>query len=433
MSKEFYDRALRVLPNGVTRPFRFFEPYPFYCKKAYGSKLVDLENRIYTDYWQGHGGLVLGHLHPSTVNAAKEQLELGFHWGVCNEWEVKLAEEVSKLVPSVEMITWTNSGTEANLIALKLARAYTHRDKIGKFEGHFHGIVEPLYIATGLGGLADTPDSAGHDPSSARNTVVLRSHNQESYKTIKKESMACVMLELVSSASHVPEEKEFIKGLREVCNETGTLLIIDEVITGFRLAPGGAQEVWGISPDITTFGKAITGGEFAVGAVGGKRQIMELMNCKKYPKPSDHVSQGGTYVGNPLSMRAGYAAMKVYQEGSLYTHINKLGQTLIDGLQEAIKDTHVNAKVTGIGSLVKLHFLKTSDVGADLRSLKMNADSQTDNKYFHHLLSKGIFAMIPNEVHFYICLPHTEEEIDELISASRSFLKSLAPLETRTI
>jgi glutamate-1-semialdehyde 2,1-aminomutase len=431
MSKELYDRAVRVLPNGVTRPFRFFEPYPFYGKKAYGSKLVDFEDRVYTDYWQGHGGLVLGHLHPSTINAVKEQLELGFHLGVCNEWEVKLAEQVSKLVPSVEMITWANSGTEANLIAIKLARAYAKRDKIGKFEGHFHGIVESLYIATGLGGLADTPDSAGHDPVSAKNTVVLRSHNEDAYKTIKKESMACVIIELVSSASCVPEDKEFVKGLREVCDETGTLLIIDEVVTGFRLAPGGAQEVWGVTPDITTFGKAIAGGEFGVGAVGGKREIMELMNCKKYPKALEHVSQGGTYVGNPLSMRAGYAATKVYQEGSLYKHLNKLGQKLIKGLQDAAEHTQASAHVTGIGSLVKLHFLKPGTAGRDLRSLKMNADLQAENKYFHHLLSNGIFAMIPNEVHFYVCLPHTEQEIDELISASRNFLESLTPLKAR--
>lgn len=427
MSKELYDRAVKVLPNGVTRPFRFFDPYPFYGKKAYGSKLVDVEDRVYTDFWQGHGGLVLGHLYPSTVKAVKEQLELGFHWGVCNEWEVKLAERVSKLVPSVEMITWTNSGTEANLIALKLARAYAKRDKIGKFEGHFHGIVEPLYIATGLGGLADTPDSAGQDPLSTKNTVVLRSHDEDTYRTIKKEQMACVIIELVSSASCVPEEKEFIKGLREVCDETDTLLIIDEVVTGFRLAPGGAQEVWGVTPDITTFGKAIAGGEFAVGAVGGKREIMELMNCKKYPKALEHVSQGGTYVGNPVTMRAGYEATKVYEEGSLYTHIDKLGQRLIKGLQDAVEDTKASAYVTGLGSLVKLHFLKPGTAGRDLRSLKMNADVQTDNKYFHHLISNGIFAMIPNEVHFYICLPHTEQEIDKVVSASRNFLRSLAP------
>ena len=432
MSKELYDRAVKVLPNGVSRPFRYFDPYPFYAKKAFGSKLVDLEGRVYTDYWQGHGGLVLGHLHPSTVKAVKEQLELGFHLGVCNEWEVKLAEHVAKLVPSVEMITWTNSGTEANLIAVKLARAYAKREKIGKFEGHFHGIVEPLYIATGLGGLADTPDSAGHDPTSTKNTVVLRSHNKDIYDTIKKEQMACVIIELLSSASCVPEEKEFVKGLREVCDETGTLLIIDEVITGFRLAPGGAQEVYGVTPDITTFGKAIGGGEFAVGAVGGKREVMELMDCKKYPKALDHVSQGGTYVGNPLTMRAGYEATKVYQEGSMYTHMNRLGQKLMKGMQDAVEDTQASAYVTGIGSVVKLHFLKPGTVGRDLRSLKMGADLQAENKYFKHLLSKGILAMIPNEVHYYVCLPHTEQEIDELISASRSFLESIAPLKSRT-
>ncbi|MGD0550981.1 MAG: aminotransferase class III-fold pyridoxal phosphate-dependent enzyme [Candidatus Bathyarchaeia archaeon] len=424
ISHELYQRALKVIPGGVTRSFRFFEPYPFYGKKAYGSKLVDQEDRVYTDYWQAHGALVLGHMHPAIIKAVKEQLELGFHWGVCNEWEVKLAEQVVKLVPGVKMITFNNSGTEADMYAMKLARAYTKRAKIGKFEGHYHGNSEALYVATGW--PSDEPDSAGHDPLSAKNTVVLPFRDADAaYKAIKKKEMACVVMELVTGGTTIPEEKEFVKGLREVCDDTDTLLIFDEVITGFRLAPGGGQEAFGVIPDLTVFGKAIGGGEFPVGAVGGRTEIMELMSSQKHPKKSECVAQGGTYSGNPLVMRAGYEATKIYEERKLYAHIDRLGAKLMKGLEEAVEDTGANARVTGYGSKVKIHFPKRGSKVNDMKSLVINRDTEIEKRYFGQLISNRIFALTQGMVHFSISLPHTEQEIDDLISATRSFLKSV--------
>ena len=424
ISQELYQRALKVIPGGVTRSFRFFDPYPFYGKKAYGSKLVDQEDKVYTDYWQAHGALVLGHMHPAIIKAVKEQLELGFHWGVCNEWEVKLAEQVAKLVPGVKMITFNNSGTEADMYAMKLARAYTKRAKIGKFEGHYHGNSEALYVATGW--PSDEPDSAGHDPLSAKNTVVLPFRDADAaYKAIKKKEMACVVMELVTGGTTIPEEKEFVKGLREACDDTDTLLIFDEVITGFRLAPGGGQEAFGVIPDLTVFGKAIGGGEFPVGAVGGRTEIMELMSSQKHPKKSECVAQGGTYSGNPLVMRAGYEATKIYEERKLYAHIDRLGAKLMKGLEEAVKDTGANARVTGYGSKVKIHFPKRGSKVNDMKSLVINRDTETEKRYFAHLISNRIFALTQGMVHFYISLPHTEQEIDELISVTRGFLKSV--------
>jgi glutamate-1-semialdehyde 2,1-aminomutase len=424
ISQELYQRAVRVIPGGVTRSFRFFEPYPFYGKKAYGSKLVDQEDRVYTDYWQAHGALVLGHMHPAVVKAVREQLELGFHWGVCNEWEVKLAEQVAKLVPGVKMITFNNSGTEANMHAIKLARAYTKRDKISKFQGHFHGVLEPLFV--GGSWPANEPDSAGHDPLSAKNTVVLPFRDADAaYKAIKKKELACVVMELVTGGTTIPEEKEFVKGLREVCDDTDTLLIFDEVITGFRLAPGGGQEAFGVIPDLTTFGKAIGGGEFPVGAVGGRTEIMELMSAQKHPRKSECVAQGGTYSGNPLVMRAGYEATKIYEVRKLYAHIDRLGAKLMKGLEEAVKDSGANARVTGYGSKVKIHFPKRGSKVNDMKSLIINRDTETEKRYFAHLISNKIFALTQGMVHFYISLPHTEQEIDDLISATRSFLKSV--------
>ena len=422
-SENLYERAVKVIPGGVTRPLRYFTPYPFYAKKAHGSKLLDFEGNSYTDFWMGHGALVLGHLYPTIVHAAKEQLKLGCHLGVCNEWEVKLAEEVTKLVPSVEMLAFSNSGNEANMHALKLARAYTKRDRIGKFEGAFHGVLDSLHV--GVGWPTDRSESAGQDPLAEKNTILLPSDNPNAaFEIIRKEQLACVIVELVTGGATVPVEKEFMKGLREVCNDTGTLLIADEVITGFRLAPGGAQEVFGVTPNLTTFGKAIGGGEFPVGAVGGEAEIMELMNHRKHAEKSELVMRGGTYVGNPLVMRAGYGATKVYEKRKLYTQIDSLGERLRKGLQEAVEDTNANAYVSGYGSMSKLHLLKNRIERHDVKSLVTNADRQKEQSYFRHLANKGILAMTPRQVHFYISLPHSKVEIDRTVKATKEFLES---------
>jgi glutamate-1-semialdehyde 2,1-aminomutase len=422
-SKELYERACKVIPAGVTRPFRYFEPYPFYARKAYDSRIIDMEGREYLDFWMGHGALVLGHMHPSIVRAVKEQLELGFHFGVCNEWEVKLAEEICKLVPSVEMVTFFNSGTEANMHALRLARAYTRRVKVGKFAGHFHGVLEPLYAAVNW--PWDEPESAGIDLECLKKHLVILPFNdlEGCIKVIKKEELACVFFEPVQGGTALPAERDFIKGLREVCDETGTLLIADEVITGFRLAPGGGQEVLGVKPDLTTFGKALGGGEFPVGALGGRKDIMELMDHIKYHKRSECVIRGGTYSGNSLVMRAGYEAMQEYKKEAIYNHINRLGEKLREELEEIISKYDAPYHVTGLGSMLKIHFLRTKNKNINYESIFANSDKDLEKKYFHFLISKGILAMAPTRVHFFISLPHSKEDAEKLISATEEFLK----------
>jgi glutamate-1-semialdehyde 2,1-aminomutase len=309
------------------------------------------------------------------------------------------------------------------LHALKLARAYTKRDKVGKFEGMFHGVLEPLFVGTSW--PVKEPESAGHDPLSSRNTVLLAGNEPDAtYRIIKRRKLACIITELVVGGATVPADKEFIKGLREVCDETDTILIFDEVITGFRLARGGGQEAFGVTPDLTTFGKAIGGGEFPVGAVGGKREIMELMNHRKHPKKSQLVMRGGTYVGNPLVMHAGYEATLLYEKGEFYSHINELGRRLREGLQRCVDASKSNACITGYGSMSKLHLLKKPVREPNLKSLVTNTDHEREDSYFRHLISKGIFAMTAGQVHFYISLPHNEDEIDRLITATEDFLKS---------
>ncbi len=422
-SQELYERAVKVIPGGVTRPLRYFPPYPFYVEKAEGSRLFDFDGKTYSDFWMAHGALLLGHMHPSIVEATRKQLELGFHFGLCNEWEVKLAEQVTRLVPSVEMVAFSNSGNEANLHALKLARAYTKRRKVGKFEGMFHGVLDPLFV--GKSWPVREPESAGQDPLSEKNTVLLADHNPEAtYKAIRRRKLACVITELVVGGSAVPVDVEFVKGLREVCDETDTVLIFDEVITGFRLSPGGGQEAYGVRPDLTTFGKAVGGGEFPVGAVGGTREIMELMNHLKHPKRSELVVRGGTYVGNPLVMRAGFEATLLYQKAEFYPHINDLGNRLGTELERVVEASNANAKVTGYGSMYKLHLLRKPVKKPSLKSLVTNSDHQAELNYFKHLASKGILAMIPSQVHFYISLPHNQNEIDRVITATEEFLKS---------
>jgi glutamate-1-semialdehyde 2,1-aminomutase len=322
------------------------------------------------------------------------------------------------------MITFCNSGNESNMHAIRLARAYTKRDKIGKFEGHFHGVLEPLYV--GISSPLNKPESAGQDTLAARNTVVLPNNDPDAtYKIIKRRKIASVSIELVTGGTAYPVEREFLKGLREACDDSGTLLIFDEVITGFRLAPGGAQQAFGVTPDLTVFGKAIAGGEIPVGAVGGRADIMELMDHRRHPKHSQNVVRGGTYVGNPLATRAGYEATRVYEKGQVYTYMDGLGQKLIEGLKGAVENARANAHVTGYGSMSKLHFLRGKVKSFDLNSLKSHADRETEKKYFHCLISNGIFAMTESQVHFYISMPHSEEEIEKIVRITEGFLKSL--------
>ena len=422
-SEKWFERAKKVIPGGAMRSFRAYAPYPFYGRNGRGSKLYDLEGNEYTDYWMAHGAEVLGHLHPAVVKAVREQTELGFHLGTCNEYEVQLAEAVTQLVPSVKKISFFNGGTEALMHSLKLVRAFTKRDKVAKFEGHYHSVVEGLYAATGFPPSA--PDSAGHDPLSQKNLVVLPLHDADAaYKAIKKKDLAAIYIELTTSATCIAEDKEMVKGLREVCDETDTLLMLDEIVTGFRFAAGGAQELYGITPDLTTFGKAIAGGELPVGAVGGRSDIMDWMDASKHPGHTG-VVQGGTYDGNSLVMHAGVEAMKVYKEGSMFPRMNRLGDKLIAGLEDAVEETHANACVTGYHSVVKLHFPKPGTDINNVRELLTNVDYKTENRFFNYLLSKGICAFIPNVVHFYITYPHTEHEVDTLITECRDFLKTV--------
>lgn len=422
-SKELYKKAEKVLPAGVTYAIRHFEPYPIYIAYGSGSRVYDVDGNQYVDYWLGHGALLLGHCHPPVMEAVKKQIEFGSHFGYCHEWEIKLAEQIVKMVPSAQMVRFTNSGTEANMYTIRLARAYTGRSKIGKFEGCWHGGYDALHKAVNW--PFNIPESAGLHQKAMADTVILPFNDLNGVERIVKKSMfACIIIEpVLGVGGFIPAEKEFLKGLREICDKTGTLLIFDEVITGFRLAPGGAQEFFDVHPDLTVLGKIVGGGGFPAGAFCGKSDIMELTSHIKYPNRAERSFHGGTYCGNPVTMRSGYVTLKELEKHHVYTHIDKLGEKARDELQKAFGYKNIKAYVTGIGSLFCVHFTKKKPY--DARSADVEKNIKLSTKYHTYLLSKGIILMKPDRTHFFTSFKHDDEDIENLISMTRYFIRNL--------
>jgi len=415
-SKNLYERAKKFLPTGVSYSIRYFGPYPFYTAKAKGSKLYDVDGNEYVDFWLGHTALILGHSPPAVVEAVKKQLENGTHYGTSHELEIKLAEQIVKMVPSAEMVRFTNSGTEANMYATRLARAYTGRSKIAKFEGGWHGGYDALHI--GVKHPFDIPESAGLTDGAIQDTTVLSFNNlQEVRETLKNDDVASITIEPVLGAGGgIPAEKEFLKGLRELCNEKGTLLIFDEVITGFRLAPGGGQQYYGVTPDITVFGK-ILGGGFPIGAFCGRREIMERIDTLLYERP--HYSfHGGTFSGNPISMTAGLATLKLLEGGQLTNKLNNVGEKTREQLMEIFEANKVDVQVTGAGSLFNTHFTKEEVKDAHAAS---KADKKKQINYHLSLIVNGVF-FLPTHTGA-LSTTHFQADIEKLYEETEKYAK----------
>ena len=415
-SKALYERAKKVLPAGVSYAIRYFEPYPFYTARAEGSKLFDVDGNEYVDFWLGHTALILGHSPPAVVEAVRKQLERGTHFGTSHELEVKLAEKVVEMVPSAEMVRFTNSGTEANMYATRLARAYTGKNKIAKFEGGWHGGYDALH--KGVRYPFDIPESAGLTEGALRDTIVLPFNDLEGVEEkLQNERVASIVIEPVLGAGGgIPAEREFLKGLREFCDENDILLIFDEVITGFRLAPGGGQEYYNVIPDITVFGK-ILGGGFPIGAFCGRRDIMERINNLIYERP--HYSfHGGTFAANPISMTAGLATLEILKDGTLINRLNTLGEKIREKLREIFEAKGVDVQVTGAGSLFQTHF--TRETVKDARAA-FNADRKKLVNYHLSLISNGVF-FLPTHVGA-LSTAHSESDIEKLFSETENYVK----------
>jgi len=415
-SKALYERAKKVLPAGVSYGIRYFEPYPFYTAKAKGSKLYDVDGNEYIDFWLGHTALILGHSPPAVVEAVKRQFENGTHYGTSHELEIELAEQVVKMVSGAEMVRFTNSGTEANMYATRLARACTRRSKIAKFEGGWHGGYDALHI--GVHYPFNIPESAGLTAGALQDTFLLPFNDLEGVKQkLKNEKVASIVIEPVLGAGGgVPAEKEFLKGLREFCDEKEILLIFDEVITGFRLAPGGAQQYYGVTPDITVFGKILGGGS-PIGAFCGCRKIMERLNSLLHKRP--HYSfHGGTFAANPITMTAGLTTLKILEDGQLISKLNMLGDKIREQLREIFEGNGVDVQVTGASSIFNTHFTKEKvrDANATFR-----ADRKKLLDYNLKLIENGVF-FLPTHTGA-LSTAHSKADVQKLVSETEKYAK----------
>ena len=414
-SKQMFERSKKVQPAGVSYRYRLFDPYPFFVKQAKGARLTDLDGNQYTDYWCTHFATILGHAHPSVLQAIERQAENCWHYGLEHELEIIHAEKLCEHVPSAEMVRYTSSASEANLFAIRLARTYTKRDKIAKFENGWHGAYDPIHIA--VKPPFDQPPSGGITKGSQQDTIVVPYNDLDGFKArVKGQELACVLLEPVLGAGGmVPANMEFLKGLREYCNDTGALLMFDEVITGFRVGLGGAQARFNVIPDITVLGKIIGGG-LPIGAVCGKHEIMERMDHTRF-SGLDYAYHGGTFAGNALSLAAGLATIDFLEHAPVYSRLSQLGTMARDGLSEVFRGQPVT--VTGIDSLFAVHSNNGQTHGSNKTS-----SSYDSCELFRWLLDNGVLMLSPEGLHGGISYAHTDEDIKSLVSIVRDYVKS---------
>ena len=415
-----FERAKKLIPGGVNSPVRAGKTVgvdPPFIARAEGCFLWDMDGKKYIDHVCSWGPMILGHGHPAVVKALQERLPEGTSYGAPTELEVEMAETIIKMVPSIEMIRMVNSGTEAAMSAIRLARGITGREKILKFEGCYHGHADSLLVSAGSGvatlGIPGCPgvpaDLAGHTISLSFNNLDEVARAMEKFGS----EVAAVIIEPVpGNMGVVLPDKEFLKGLREITLKAGSLLIFDEVISGFRVGPGGAQELYDIMPDLTCLGKIIGGG-LPVGAYGGRSEIMKSM------APEGNIYQAGTLSGNPLAMAAGLATLKVLQEENIYNDLEEKGRMLFSGLEEAARSAGLKVVVNRIGSMGSIFF--TGDPVTDFASAKAS-DGDIFKGFYSGMLEQGVYlAPSPFEA-WFVSLAHDKEIIQKTIDcAAKSF------------
>jgi glutamate-1-semialdehyde 2,1-aminomutase len=389
-------------------------------ERGRGSRVWDADGREFIDYLMAFGPLILGHAHPAVVEAVREALAQGTAFGATTALEVELARLISDALPSVQMVRFVNSGTEATMSAVRLARAYTGRAKVVKFEGCYHGHADGLLARAGSGlATLALPDSPGVPPSYAQETLVLPYNDLEAVERAFQahgEGIAAIIVEPVAAnMGVVPPEPGFLEGLRRLTRAYGSLLIFDEVVTGFRLCYGGAQTLYGVEPDITCLGKVIGGG-LPVGAYGGRREIMSMV------APEGPVYQAGTLAGNPLAMAAGIATLRLLQQEDPYDRLEALASRLEEGLREAIAEAEAPAIVQRVGSMLTIFF--TSVPVRDYASAR-SCDTHRFARFFARMLEQG-FLIPPSQFEaWFLSLAHTQEEVAATIEAARRALKNL--------
>lgn len=425
ISKEIFKKAQKYIPGGVNSPVRAFKSVhreaPIFACKGEGAKIWDEDGNEYIDYICSWGPLILGHNHPKIINGVREAIELGSSFGLPTKREVELAELITKCCPSIEMVRLTTSGTEATMSAVRLARAYTNRNKIAKFEGCYHGHSDALLVKSGSGLLTEGyQDSNGITEGVLKDTVTIPFGDFDTLKDVlEKRNIACLIMEPVpANMGVIYPNIEFLKMVRELCTQTGTLLIFDEVISGFRLVLGGAQEYFGITPDMTTLGKIIGGG-YPVGAFGGKAEIMQLV------APVGRVYHAGTLSGNPVAVRAGYEMLTYLSDNkeTLYKELEEKVKYITDRAKKSAKKYGVNIVINSIGSLFTIFFTEKKEVN----NLEDALSSNTENFaiYFNTMLENGIICPPSQfEAHF-VSVAHTQEILDRTLEVMDMAFKAI--------
>ncbi|RUO68297.1 glutamate-1-semialdehyde 2,1-aminomutase [Idiomarina ramblicola] len=422
-SEDLYTQAQISIPGGVNSPVRAFNGVggtPIFFERAEGAYMFDADGKRYIDYVGSWGPMILGHNHPSVLEATIQAAQRGLSFGTPTEVEITMAEMIRKIVPSIEKVRMVNSGTEATMTAIRLARGYTGRDKILKFEGNYHGHADSLLVKAGSGALTlGVPNSPGIPEDFAKHTLTVNYNDIESVKQVFAEmgdQIACIIVEPVAGNMNcIPPVEGFLEGLRSICDEHGSVLIFDEVMTGFRVAPGGAQERYNVKPDLTTLGKVIGGG-MPVGAFGGKKEVMD------YIAPVGPVYQAGTLSGNPVAMAAGLAALQQLSQPGLYDQLYQRVDTLLNGLQERADRAGIPMTTNRAGSMFGFFFTEEPEVTTYAQATQCNMEHF--KTFYHAMLEQGVYLAPSAFEGGFMSAAHSEEDIQQTLDAAeKAFAK----------
>ena len=423
-SEQLFEQAQKYIPGGVNSPVRAFRAVggtPIFFDRAKGAYLFDVDGKKYIDYVLSWGPMILGHAHPDVISAVGETIKSGLSFGAPTAIESEVAKEICKLVPSIELVRMVSSGTEATMSALRLARGYTGRDKIIKFEGCYHGHSDSLLIKAGSGALTfGVPSSPGVPAALAEHTLTLTYNDPESVKTTFAEQgdqIACVIIEPVAGNMNcIPPEPGFLETLREECTKHGAVLIFDEVMTGFRVSVGGAQQRYNIDPDLTCLGKVVGGG-MPVGAFGGKREIMEHIS------PLGPVYQAGTLSGNPVAMVAGLTTLKLIQSEGFYESLEKKVTYLMSGLADSAKNHGIPLTTNQAGSMFGFFFSAEEKITNYQQVMACNDDQF--KSFFHRMIDAGVYLAPASFEAAFMSVAHSQSDLDTTLQKADDILKTL--------
>lgn len=423
INQTLFDKSQQLIPGGVNSPVRAFRSVggtPIFFKRGLGSKLWDVDGKQYIDYINSWGPMILGHAHPEVIKAVQDVAENSLSFGAPTGLELEMAELINKLMPSMEQVRLVSSGTEATMSAIRVARGFTGRNKIVKFEGCYHGHADALLVKAGSGLLTfGEPSSAGVPAEVAAHTLTLEYNNTQELKELFEKigsEIACVIIEpVVGNMNLIVPHMEFLKTLRELCTQHGAVLIFDEVMTGFRVHLGGAQALYGIKPDMTTLGKVIGGG-LPVGAFGGRKDIMACL------APLGAVYQAGTLSGNPVAVTAGLKTLELIQAPNFHDKLTAQTKKLVDGLVQAAKEVGVVFSAQSVGGMFGLYFSEQCPTSfAEI----MQSDKAAFNKFFHAMLDAGIYLGPSAFEAGFVSAAHTDEDIAQTIVAAKKAFQSL--------